>query len=130
MKRRVSSAALVALALATITGCGVHYQDGDTVSREFGSDHFAAGGLLNLTETVDGDAVLLGGRVSTASEVKGDLVAVGGEVSVGGAAGDDLYAAGGNVQIDAIVHGNARVAGSRAATSRSVQRRSWPGRYP
>ncbi len=111
MKRRVSGAAVVALALATITGCGVHYQDGDTVSREFGSDHFAAGGLLNLTETVDGDAVLLGGRVSTASEVKGDLVAVGGEVSVGGAAGDDLYAAGGNVQIDAIVHGNARVAG-------------------
>jgi hypothetical protein len=115
MKRRVSGAAVVALALATITGCGVHYQDGETVSREFGSDYFAAGGLLNLTETVEGDAILVGGRVSTASEVKGDLVAVGGEVSIGGAAGDDLYAAGGNVQIDAIVSGNARVAGGDVA---------------
>jgi hypothetical protein len=111
MKRRVSGAALVASVLATITGCSVHYDGGDSVSHEFGSDYFAAGGLLNLTETVQGDAILAGGRVSTAGEVQGDLVAAAGELSVGGAIGDDLYAAGGNVQVDAIVNGNARVAG-------------------
>jgi hypothetical protein len=111
MKRRVSGAALIALALAALTGCSVHYDGDDSVTHEFGSDYFGAGGMLNLTEPVEGDAILTGGHVSTASEVKGDLVAVGGEVSVGGAIGDDLYAAGGSVQFDAIVNGNARVAG-------------------
>lgn len=111
MKRRVSAAALFAFALTAISGCTVH-DDGDAaVTHEFGSDYFGAGGMLNLTEPVEGDAILAGGHVTTASEVKGDLVAAGGEVSVGGAIGDDLYAAGGSVQFDAIVNGNARVAG-------------------
>jgi len=111
MRRRVPRAALLALVLTTITGCSVNYEGDDTVTREFGSDFFGAGGMLNLTEPVEGDAFLAGGHVATASEVKGDLVAAGGEVSVGGAIGDDLYAAGGSVQFDAIVKGNARVAG-------------------
>lgn len=113
MKRRVSGVALVALALAlaALTGCSVHYDGDDSVTHQFGSDFFGAGGMLNLTEPVEGDAILTGGHVSTASEVSGDLVAAGGEVSVGGAIGDDLYAAGGSVQFDAIVNGNARVAG-------------------
>jgi hypothetical protein len=111
MKRRVSGAALAALVLATITGCGIHYEEGDGVTHEFGSDYFGAGGMLNLTEAIAGDAFLAGGRVAIASEVQGDLVVAGGELSLGGAVGDDLYAAGGNVQLDAIVHGNARLAG-------------------
>jgi hypothetical protein len=111
MKRRVSGAALVVLALATISGCGVHYSGDEAVTHEFGSDYFGAGGALNLTDAVEGDALLAGGRVSTAGEVKGDLVVAGGELSIGGAIGDDLYAGGGNVQLDAIVTGNARVAG-------------------
>lgn len=111
MRRRVAGATLVVLVLATLTGCSVHYDGDDSVTHEFGSDYFGAGGMLNLTEPVEGDALLAGGHVATASEVKGDLVAAGGEVSVGGAIGDDLYAAGGSVQFDAIVNGNARVAG-------------------
>jgi len=111
MNWRVSGAALVALVLATITGCSVHLEGDDSVTHEFGSDYFGAGGMLNLTEPVEGDAILAGGHVTTASEVKGDLVAVGGEVSVAGAIGDDLYAVGGSVQFDAIVNGNARVVG-------------------
>lgn len=108
---RVPGAALVALVLATLAGCDVRYEGDDAVSHEFGSDYFGAGGMLNLTEPVEGDAFLTGGHVATASQVQGDLVAVGGEVSIGGAVGDDLYAAGGKVQFDAIVDGNARVAG-------------------
>jgi cytoskeletal protein CcmA (bactofilin family) len=115
MTRRVSGAALVALVLATITGCGVHYDGDDAVSHEFGSDYFGAGGMLSLTDAVEGDALLAGGRVDIASEVKGDLVVAGGELSIGGAVGDDLYAGGGNVQLDAIVAGNARVAGGDVA---------------
>ena len=111
MKRRVSGAALVALVLATITGCSIQYDGSDAVSHEFGSDYFGAGGMLNLTETVEGDALLAGGNVAIAGEVKGDLVVAGGDVSIGGAVGDDLYAAGGSVQLDSIVSGNARLAG-------------------
>jgi hypothetical protein len=111
MKRAIRDAALAALVLATITGCSVHVDGEDAVSQQFGSDYFGAGGMLNLTEPVEGDAFLVGGRVAVASEVRGDLVATGGEVSIGGAVADDLYAAGGSVQVDAIVSGNARVAG-------------------
>jgi cytoskeletal protein CcmA (bactofilin family) len=111
MHRRVSAAALVALGLATITGCGFQHDDGDAVSRQFGADHFAVGGMLNLTDPVQGDAFLVGGQVSIASEIQGDLVVAGGELSIGGAVGDDLYAAGGDVALDAIVSGNARLAG-------------------
>ena len=49
-------------------------------------------------------------------------MAVGGEVSIGGAVGDDLYAAGGNVQLDAIVHGNARVAGGDVTVGPATRR--------
>ncbi len=113
MIRLYVATALVALGLATISGCTVSVDsDGDeAVTHQFGNDHFAAGGLVNLTDPVEGDAFLAGGRVTVASEVHGDLVAAGGEVSVGGSVGDDLYAAGGNVKVDAMVTGNARVAG-------------------
>jgi hypothetical protein len=111
MKRAIRGVALAALALATITGCSVHVDGNDAVTREFGSDFFGLGGVVNLTDTVAGDALIAGGRVSVASEVQGDLVVAGGELSLGGAVSDDLYAAGGSVQLDAIVSGNARIAG-------------------
>jgi hypothetical protein len=113
MIRHLATVALAALGLATISGCSFQYDSDvdDAVSHEFGSDHFAAGGLVNLTDTVAGDAFLAGGHVTVATEVQGDLVAAGGEVSIGGSVGDDLYAAGGNVKVDAMVTGNARVAG-------------------
>ncbi len=113
MIRHVLAAAIAVLGLATISGCSVSV-DGDAedaVSHQFGSDHFGAGGVVNLTDPVAGDAFLAGGHVNIATEVGGDLVVAGGEVSVGGGVGDDLYAAGGNVKVDAMVTGNARVAG-------------------
>jgi cytoskeletal protein CcmA (bactofilin family) len=115
MKRAIRGVALAALALAAVTGCSMHVDGEDAVSRQFGSDYFGAGGTLNLTEAVEGDAFLAGGRVSVASEIKGDLVAAGGEVSIGGAVNDDLYVAGGSVQVDALVDGNARVAGGEVS---------------
>jgi hypothetical protein len=113
MRRIGSSFAVVALALvlASVAGCGWEHDETDSVSRRFGSDQFAAGGLLNLTEPVAGDAFLAGGQVAIATQIEGDLVAAGGEVSVGGSIGDDVYAAGGTVSLDAIVSGNARIAG-------------------
>ena len=98
-----------------IAGCSFEQHGEDSVSKQFGSDYVGAGGSLNLTDPVAGDAMLAGGQVATAGQVKGDLVAVGGEVSIGGSVGDDLYAAGGEVQVDAIVAGNARVAGGDVA---------------
>jgi hypothetical protein len=111
MKRLVSAAALCALGVVAIGGCTIEFDAEDAVDHEFGPDHFEAGGMLNVTDPVEGDAFLAGGQVAIASQVKGDLVVLGGEVSVGGSVGDDLYAAGGDVKLDSIVSGNARLAG-------------------
>lgn len=115
----VLKAILVLLLGSVATGC-VLRNDGngdgnDSVSRVFGGDYFGAGGLLNLTDTVEGDAILAAGQIATASEIRGDLIAAGGEVSIGGSIGDDLYVAGGDVRVDAIVTGNARIAGGDVA---------------
>jgi hypothetical protein len=107
--RRIALVTLLGTAAVGFAGCDFH--DSESVSGQFGSDRFSAGGMVNLTEPVEGDAILAGGQVDIASEVHGDLVVAGGEVSVGGRVGDDLYAAGGEVGVDAIVAGNARVAG-------------------
>ena len=115
MNRTFSAVALVALGLPAISGCSIHYDGDDGLSRGFGSNYVGVGGMLNLTETVEGDAFLAGGQVSIASEVKGDLIVAGGELSIGGSVGDDLYAAGGDVKLDAIVTGNARLAGGDVA---------------
>jgi hypothetical protein len=112
--RPPAATAWFALCVA-LSGCDVRLNDGDTFVREVGSNFFGAGGMLNLTEPVAGDAFLAGGHVSVASEVQGDLIVAGGELSVGGNIGDDLYAAGGNVKLDAIVAGNARIAGGEVA---------------
>ena len=56
------NACLKAIALAalgaTSAGCVVHHDGGDSISRTFGSDYFGAGGTLNLTAPVEGDAFL------------------------------------------------------------------------
>jgi hypothetical protein len=111
MKTFVPVAVLVTIFGLASSGCSVNVNGEEAVTHELGSDHFAVGGFVNLTDPVEGDAFLAGGQVATAGEVNGDLVAAGGEVSIGGNVGDDLYAAGGNVKVDAIVTGNARVAG-------------------
>jgi hypothetical protein len=107
--RELTLVTLLATVATALVGCD--FRDADTVSGQLGSDRFSAGGMVRLTEPVEGDAILAGGQVEIASEVRGDLVVAGGEVSVGGRVGDDLYAAGGEVGVDAIVAGNARVAG-------------------
>jgi len=114
MRRSVAVIAGLALGCA-LAGCDVRFKDGNAFSQEIGSNFFSAGGMLNLTEPVAGDAFLAGGHVSVAAEIKGYLIVAGGEVSVGGNLGDDLYAAGGNVKLDALVAGNARIAGGDIA---------------
>ena len=109
MRKNAWAMTRVIVAASVLAGC--HIDDGETVSGRLGSDHFSAGGMVNLTAPVEGDALIAGGQVDIASEVQGDLVVAGGQLSVGGSVGDDLYAAGGEVSVDAIVAGNARVAG-------------------
>jgi hypothetical protein len=111
MRTLVPVAVLATIVGLAASGCTLGIDGDDAVTHQFGSDYFGAGGVLNLTQPVEGDAFLAGGRVATAGEVSGDLVATGGEVSIGGSVGDDLYAAGGDVKVDAIVTGNTRIAG-------------------
>lgn len=114
--RTFAPVAVLATIVGLVTsGCSFEVNSDDAVTHRFGSDYFGAGGLVSLTDPVEGDAFLAGGQVATAGEVTGDLVAVGGGVSIGGSIGDDLYAAGGDVKVDAIIHGNARVGGGDVA---------------
>ena len=101
-------------ALVACGGCAMH-SSADAWPRDFGTDYFRAGAMLNVTEPVPGDAFLVGGRVSVASEVKGALTAAAGQLSIGGSIGDHLFAAGGEVKLDAIVSGSARVVGGEVA---------------
>jgi len=112
MKTFAQVVVLAAVVVLAGNGCSIEVNDDEGgLSQQFGTDYFGAGGMLNLTDPVEGDAFLAGGQVATASEVNGDLVAAGGEVSIGGSVGDDVYAAGGDVKVDAIIHGNARIGG-------------------
>jgi len=114
MRAVVTALASLAIGMA-VSGCSIRSGNDGYVSQRLGSNFVGAGGLLNLTEPVAGDAFVVGGHVSIATEVHGDLLAAGGELSIGGNVGEDLYAAGGNVKLDAIVTGNARIAGGSLA---------------
>jgi hypothetical protein len=84
---------------------------GSGSGRKLGGDFIGVGGVVNLTEPVADNALLMGGKLSVAAEVKGNVLATGGEVSIGGNLGKDLVAAGGNVKLDAIVAGDVRLGG-------------------
>jgi hypothetical protein len=58
---QVVKAMLVVIGCAAVAGCVVERDGEDSVSRTFGSDFFGVGGMLNLADTVEGDAILAGG---------------------------------------------------------------------
>lgn len=60
-------------------------------------DLYLAGGTVDVSGNVLGDAVLAGGEVSTTGDVDGDLLIAGGAVDIVGGVTDDVRAAGGEI---------------------------------
>ncbi len=76
----------------------------------FGSDEFAAGRNVRVTEPVGGDGFLAGHEVEVSSSVGGDLAAAATELRLSGRVGHNLYAAARRIELEGNVDGNARLA--------------------
>jgi hypothetical protein len=90
---------------------GAAESNGSSVS--FGSDLFAAGNRVRLTEQVLGDAFLAAHEVESTGSVGGDLLVAGTELQLSGKVGHNLFAAGRSVDLNGNVACNARVAGAQ-----------------
>jgi cytoskeletal protein CcmA (bactofilin family) len=66
-------------------------------------DTYAAGGIVNIQETIEGDLFLAGGEVTMKGDVEQDLILVGGEITLGGSIGDDVRIGGGQITISSTI---------------------------
>ena len=89
--------------------------------RDFGTDHFAAGRIVEIATPVAGDAIAAGGGVTLSSNVSGDVVLAARNVHVDGDAGQNVYAAGSEVDVAGVVGRNARLAGAIVDIGRRAQ---------
>jgi cytoskeletal protein CcmA (bactofilin family) len=105
------TAALFLTALAPPVSAQQPAAKREPVERDFGSDHFVAGGTVSVTQPVAGDLVAAGGDVDVGAEIGGDALVAGGNVRLGAPIRQGLYAAGGRVAVNATVQRNARIAG-------------------
>ena len=85
----------------------------NSVQRDLGNDHFAAGKLLSIEQPVRGDLIAAGSEIEVAAAVTGDALLAGGSIVVSKAIGQSLYAAAGKLLINDAVGRNVRVAGGR-----------------
>ncbi len=88
-------------------------RDKQSVERDLGADHFAAGGRVTLTRPVTGDLIAAGGNVDVDGPVNGDAVVAGGNVRFAADVGQSVYATGGQLRIDGKVGRNMRIAGGQ-----------------
>lgn len=83
------------------------------VEHRFGSDHFAAGSELIISQPVAGDLIAGGGKVEVQTETGGDAILTGGSVRVNGNVGGSLFLAGGQLVVNGAVGRNVRVGGGQ-----------------
>lgn len=74
-------------------------------------NHFAAGDVVEISGTIQGDLFVAGGQVTVNGTVEGDVLAAGGSVRISGTVTDDVRVAGGEVIISGAVNGNVTAAG-------------------
>jgi len=89
--------------------------------RDIGTDHFAAGRLVEIAMPVEGDVIAAGEGVTLSSSVSGDVVLAARNVHADGDTGQNVYAAGALVDVDSSVGRNARIAGGIVGINRRAQ---------
>jgi hypothetical protein len=82
--------------------------------------YFAAGDVVEIHGTINGDAYVAGGEVIIDGTINGDLFVAGGSVRVSGKVGQSLRAAGGQLTVDADVGRNATVVGGNLSIEKSA----------
>lgn len=80
--------------------------------------YFAAGDVVSIEGTVNGDVYAAGGRVDVSGTVNGDLLVAGGQVTITGVVSDDIRVGGGIVRIDGQVGKNVTAAGGTIVIGR------------
>jgi cytoskeletal protein CcmA (bactofilin family) len=132
--------AIAAASIATLAVAQPMLHGTRTAERELGSDRFAAGCPVRVTQpvagdllaagcdlevgaAVDGDAALAGGNVRLEASVGGGAYVAGGKVMVNGPVGRNVRTAGGHVEIgpNAKVSGNVTAAGGHVAIRGAVK---------
>ena len=110
---------LVAVAMAWVSRLPA--AEPPTRSVRLGSDVFAAGGSVQLTQAVAGDALIAGNELDSTSAIGGDLAAAGSQLHIAGTVGGDLYGAGRRIELQGSVRDNARLAGDELVIGRDAR---------
>lgn len=109
-------ASLVALALS----CGTPQRRNQVQVIRRGGDVLAAGGTLQITDSVPGDAMLTGGQLGFSGATGGDYLGAGGSQVITGRIHGNARVAGGQIRIAAPVDRNATIAGGSIEVDRAA----------
>ncbi|HXQ32018.1 MAG TPA: polymer-forming cytoskeletal protein [Steroidobacteraceae bacterium] len=101
-------AVILAVGLAAAMPALAQTATGEAVAEStIGSDRFAAGSSVEVSEPVAGDAVLTGGEVTVEAPVAGGVVAAAGHIDIQAPVAKSLYAVGGSVTVSSTVRHDA-----------------------
>jgi cytoskeletal protein CcmA (bactofilin family) len=107
--------ALLAAPLAVLADAGDAHP-----GHSIGSHRIAAGGTLEVTEPVAGDALLAGEYITLKAPVAGSVFALGAHVDVQDEVGKGLYAMAESIRVAGTVHDHARLAGDTVEITSSA----------
>ncbi|HXQ63962.1 MAG TPA: hypothetical protein VN787_03845 [Steroidobacteraceae bacterium] len=103
---------MLAAGLAVAIPAFAQAPTGEAVAEStIGSDRFAAGSTVEVSEAVAGDAFLTGGEVTVEAPVSGGVAVAAADVDIQGPIAKSLYAAGGSVTVSSTVGHDAALLG-------------------
>ncbi|MBT4495679.1 polymer-forming cytoskeletal protein [bacterium] len=85
-------------------------------------NYYAAGNIVEIAGTVNGDIFVAGNSVTVSGAVNGDIFAAGNSVSITGDIDGSVFSAASNIIISGEVLGNVRVAGSNVTIESEIGR--------
>ena len=91
------------------------------VTRDLGTDHFAAGSNTRVMTAVAGDALLAGRDIDVLAEIGGDLAAAGGDVRIEKPVNQGAYVVGHHVLLNSSVGRSVRAAGGTVELGRTAR---------
>lgn len=102
------------LMLVALPASAATFRVGDTYEYQGSADAddvYVAGGGIDVSGDINGDAVLAGGDITILGNIVEDLIATGGSIRVLGSVGDDARVAGGTITVSDDISGDLVAAG-------------------
>lgn len=113
------AALLPTFALAAFVGTGENVvAPAPTTAQQ---NVYLVGGTVNVSNQVNGDALVAGGTVIVSGNIEKDLMIAGGNVSILGGSVEDLRVVGGNVTVNKKINGEAMIAGGQIIITSDTQ---------